>query len=376
MRAILPRWVVPLILVVMFALLPETSAIATGTKSCLQLYYDNGREPTETETCTHSNEVQYNELRDFALNCSHHEWYMHPLNWCVGGPEIILPIGSGEVIYCAEGAITDPCTGNIIHNGIGDVGKKQTDINLAFGVNQAKWQGVTCFHNAGDDTPVIKRIRIPRAQVDCSLQDFDLTDIHTLEDVDFSENSLNGSLPLWVGDMTKLTTFHISHNRLTGTIPEGIFTEANHATLNDIQLSNNFLSGTVPTTIGLLRSLSTLKLDHNMIEGPLPEEKKNMENVQKLFLGYNKFHGGFPNFTAMPHLQQLWLNDNSPGFSGALPHGISQAGTPEEGCAGEATNCSNLQELHIAGNRFTGPLPAEIADLTKLDTLDVSNNTM
>jgi hypothetical protein len=361
-------------LVAISVLLPHAAAITEGSKACLQLFYDEGLTPTQTETCTHSNEKQYEELKGFASNCSHHEWYMHPLNWCIGGPEIRLEYGSGEVVFCAAGAITDPCTGNIIYNGDGAV--KQTHIYDQPGVEQLKWKGVTCFHDSGTDTPVIKEIEIPQAQVDCSMQDFDLTTIHTLETLDLSENSINGTLPLWIGDMVKLTSFHATHNRIAGTIPPEIFTEANHATINDIQLSNNLLSGKIPTTIGLLRSLATFKVDHNMIEGPLPDEKKNMEKIQKLFLGHNKFHGAFPNFTAMPHLQQLRLNDNDPGFTGQLPHAINLAGTPAGGCGGEHTNCSNLQELHIGGNRFTGPLPVEIRDLTKLDTLDASNNSM
>lgn len=90
------------------------------------------------------------------------------------------------------------------------------------------------------------------------------------------------SLPSEIGKLTKLTTFDVSHNNLTGALPAeiGQFTK-----LEILDASDNSLTG-IPAEIGRLTNLQTVDFSNNRITD-LPNEMYNLTQLKTLDLSNN-----------------------------------------------------------------------------------------
>jgi internalin A len=89
-------------------------------------------------------------------------------------------------------------------------------------------------------------------------------------------------LPSYVLDMTGLEALDISNNQLTGALPSEIGKLTNLKVLN---ASGNLMTG-VPAEIGKLRELRTLNLSNNRLTG-LPMELGQLSNLETLDLSGN-----------------------------------------------------------------------------------------
>ena len=87
----------------------------------------------------------------------------------------------------------------------------------------------------------------------------------SLGDVSLASNSLLGSIPNRITNMTSLVYFNMESNSLTGTIPAAIDNLSNLK--NGFYVQNNFLSGLVPSGIC---SIAKFNLDNNKFSCPLP----------------------------------------------------------------------------------------------------------
>ncbi|KAL3755452.1 hypothetical protein ACJRO7_002498 [Eucalyptus globulus] len=86
--------------------------------------------------------------------------------------------------------------------------------------------------------------------------------------LDLSSNFLNGSIPKELSFLSGMHGLNLSHNHLSGNIPIGI---GNMTSLESLDLSNNHLSGTIPQGISVLTSLAHLNLSHNNFTGTIPK---------------------------------------------------------------------------------------------------------
>ncbi|XP_065873304.1 receptor-like protein EIX2 isoform X2 [Euphorbia lathyris] len=83
----------------------------------------------------------------------------------------------------------------------------------------------------------------------------------------------------------------LSHNHLSGEIPEEITSLSALGTLN---LSWNHLSGNIPESIGRMRWLESLDLSFNHINGPIPPSMTSLTSLGYLNLSYNNLSGQIP----------------------------------------------------------------------------------
>ncbi|CAN1168370.1 Receptor-like protein 6 [Linum perenne] len=143
--------------------------------------------------------------------------------------------------------------------------------------------------------------------------------------VDFSHNHFSGSFltEFFNNQYTRLTFLSLSNNRLTGIIPTSI---CNHAGLEVVDFSNNYLNGTIPSCLSKdLNELSVLDLRRNMLSG-------NILNT----------------FQVSCALQTLDLSNNQ--LEGIFPESL-------ENCTNlEVLDIQQLQIVDLAFNNFTGPL--------------------
>ncbi|KFK41305.1 hypothetical protein AALP_AA2G113100 [Arabis alpina] len=185
-----------------------------------------------------------------------------------------------------------------------------------------------------------------------------ITNLTNLQSLVVLENRLTGSLPENLAKLTRLRRLVLAGNRFTGRIPEvyGL------VGLLILDLSRNFLSGSLPLSIGGLNSLLKLDLGNNYLEGKLPRELQSLKNLTLLDLRNNKFSGGLiKEIQEMSSLVELVLSNNHLG---------------EDLTGIEWRNMKNLVVLDLSNTRLKGEIPWSILELKKLRFLGLSNNNL
>lgn len=101
--------------------------------------------------------------------------------------------------------------------------------------------------------------------------------------LDLSSKNLN-KLPSYVLELNNLEELNLSNNQLTGALPAEIRKLKNLKILN---LSNNLMTG-IPAEVGQLSKLEILNLSNNQFTG-LPYELGNLKNLKTLNLSGNDY---------------------------------------------------------------------------------------
>ena len=171
-------------------------------------------------------------------------------------------------------------------------------------------------------------------------------------------NSLTGTIPSELGNLINLEWLSLYNNSLSGTIPSELGSLTN---LNNLYLHNNSLSGTIPGELGNLTNLDLVVLNNNSLSGSIPTELGGLTKARSLSLSSNSLSGEIPaaigNLTS---LKLLNLNDNS--LSGSIPS--------------ELGNLTNLTSIVLHNNSLSGSIPIELGSLTNLTSLYASNNSL
>ncbi|MDP7465645.1 MAG: leucine-rich repeat domain-containing protein [Candidatus Marinimicrobia bacterium] len=131
-------------------------------------------------------------------------------------------------------------------------------------------------------------------------------------------NSLTGSIPPEIGNLSNLTYLNLGDNQLTGSIPSEI---GNLTNLTGLWLYGNQLTGSIPPEIGNLTNLTYLGLGGNQLSGEIPVEIGNLTNLTWLDLGNNGLTGSIPpEIGNLTNLTYLYLNNNQ--LTGEIPESI------------------------------------------------------
>ncbi|KAI7729160.1 hypothetical protein M8C21_019663 [Ambrosia artemisiifolia] len=153
---------------------------------------------------------------------------------------------------------------------------------------------------------------------------------HQLRYLSMSKNNFNGSIPREIGNLTLLKELFLGENDLQGTIPNE-FGNLDH--LEELDLSDNHFTGSFPFNISRLKALH---LTNNSLSGVLPTD-----------LGF-----------MLPNLQGLFINENK--FQGPLPSSI--------------INATKLSQISIVSNSFTGIIPTTMGRLEHLEVFACGGN--
>ncbi|RWR92666.1 leucine-rich repeat receptor-like serine/threonine-protein kinase BAM3 [Cinnamomum micranthum f. kanehirae] len=173
------------------------------------------------------------------------------------------------------------------------------------------------------------------------------------------KNFLFGPIPESLGTCLSLIKVRLGENYLNGSIPDG-FLYLPQLTL--VELQNNYLSGKFSENRNSsLRpeKLGQLNLSNNLLSGSLPSSISNFSSLQIILLRDNQFSGQIP--ATIGELNQvLTLDLSRNGFSDDIP--------PEMG------KCSHLTYLDLSQNNLSGHIPPEIAEIRILNYLNLSRN--
>ncbi|THU73406.1 hypothetical protein C4D60_Mb04t22500 [Musa balbisiana] len=233
-------------------------------------------------------------------------------------------------------------------------------------------------------------------------------DLHlpSIEFFNVSYNAFGGAHPNLAG-LTKMVVFDISFNEFSGTIDTTICNSS--AGIQVLRFSMNFFSGEFPLGFGNCASLEELSIDINAVSGTLPEDLfklpflrrlhfqenqlsgslssriGNLSNLELLDLSFNWFSGRIPNiFSRLRKLEYFSLQSNS--FSGHLPYSLSNLSPlrtlnlKNNSLIGEITlNCTamnHLSSLDLGSNLFDGSVPSDLSDCVELKTLNLARNNL
>ncbi|GMP69685.1 hypothetical protein CsSME_00028853 [Camellia sinensis var. sinensis] len=180
--------------------------------------------------------------------------------------------------------------------------------------------------------------------------------------VDFSQNSLMGSLPAWIFKLG-IQEVLLSGNRLSGSMdsPFSSSIEYSQQKLQVLDLSDNALSGNIPSAVGDFSSLQVLNLSRNSLDGGIPASIGGLKALGTLDLSENSLSGSIPlEIGGAISLKELNLEKNA--LAGTIPASIQ--------------NCLSLSLLILSRNNLVGPIPAAIAKLTNLQIVDLSFNKL
>ncbi|KAJ9541181.1 hypothetical protein OSB04_027687 [Centaurea solstitialis] len=174
-----------------------------------------------------------------------------------------------------------------------------------------------------------------------------------------SKNILVGKLPQQLGLLVNLVDFRFHTNSFTGGIPSFI---ANLTSLETISAIENHLGGIIPNVFGQLYNLKEIGFGMNQLHGMIPPSLYNLTFLTVVSFPNNQIKGGLPKDIGLqlPYLEifQMWGNK----LTGSIPFSFS--------------NCSNLVELTLLDNNFTGKLNINFRGIPNLWILGLSNNNL
>ncbi|XP_027358894.1 receptor-like protein EIX1, partial [Abrus precatorius] len=193
---------------------------------------------------------------------------------------------------------------------------------------------------------------------------FEISKLASLEELDLSYNQLNGTLPSTIWQLSSLRRLVLYSNKLTGVLREGhLFEIGKLASLEELDLSNNQLNGTLPSTIWQLSSLRRMVLSSNKLTGVDVIREGHLSNLSELDIAYNQLSGSQPLFeiSKIASLETLDLSNNQ--LNGTLPYNL--------------WGLSNLTSLSLFSNKLNGVVDeSHLSNLSQLEDLNLAGNAL
>ncbi|OMO73991.1 hypothetical protein COLO4_26763 [Corchorus olitorius] len=218
----------------------------------------------------------------------------------------------------------------------------------------------------------------------------ELSSLQHLQTLSLMKNNLTGPIPDTFSLLTNLTFFSVRENSLTGSLPPTFF--SNCTKLGNVDLSYNFFAGQIPAEIGNCQGLWTLNLYNNQFTGQLPASLTNV-TLYNLDVEYNLLSGELPLYLVgkQPTLMFLHLsynnmtshdsNTNLYPFFAALRNcteleELELAGMGLGGTLPSSIGHPNLIRIELQENRIFGSIPPEIGNLPNLNVLNLTSNLL
>lgn len=165
-----------------------------------------------------------------------------------------------------------------------------------------------------------------------------------LQTIDIDNNPFSAwQIPDNIRDASALQQLSANRVNITGIIP-GIFDGATFPTLTNLHLAGNFLEGELPASLAG-SSIQSLWLNGQQSSSKLNGSiaiLQNMTNLQEVWLHMNQFSGPLPDFSNLQGLAKLSLRDNQ--LTGIVPSSL--------------VNLKSLMVVNLTNNLLQGPTPA------------------
>ncbi|KAL8200220.1 hypothetical protein R6Q57_011559 [Mikania cordata] len=221
--------------------------------------------------------------------------------------------------------------------------------------NPCNWKQVECSRDYR-----VTRIQVGNQNLEGSLPQT-LNNLTELQVLEFQNNQLTGPLPSLAG-LTQLQNLLLSYNNFLS-IPPDFFdgmSSLQHVYLDYI----SFSSWSIPDSLKSASTLQVFSATSANITGKIPDfiGGDTFAGLTTLHLAFNSLEGGLPSSFSGSSIQSLWLNgqDSQSKLNGSLD--VLQ-------------NMTELTEVWLHGNQFSGPLP-DFSGLNNLQNLSVRDNSL
>jgi Leucine-rich repeat (LRR) protein len=209
-----------------------------------------------------------------------------------------------------------------------------------------------------------------------------------VNNIDLKNAGLAGTLPSTFAALDALQDLSLQNNNLSGDLPSF----RGMASLRHAFLNNNSFRSIPADFFSGLTSLLVISLDQNPLNvssggWTIPADVAAAQQLQSLSLNGCNLTGAIPDFLgAMNSLQELKLAYNA--LSGPIPSTFNasglqtlwlnnQHGVPKlSGTLDLIATMPNLEQAWLHGNDFSGPIPDSIADCKRLSDLCLNSNQL
>ncbi|XP_024964175.1 probable LRR receptor-like serine/threonine-protein kinase At1g53430 [Cynara cardunculus var. scolymus] len=210
----------------------------------------------------------------------------------------------------------------------------------------------------------------------------EFADLTFLQEIDLSQNYVNGTIPTRFGQLP-LRILSLLGNRISGPIPEEI---GDISTLEELILEDNLLQGPLPPNLGRLTRLRRFFLDGNNLNGTIPVSFGNLINIEDFRMDGNRLSGRIPDFIGnWTRIKALYLQGTS--MEGPIPSTISLLKNLTEMRISDLAGSSSMgfpnlqdmigmQRLTLRNCLLTGQIPNYIGQMRSLKNLDLSFNRL
>ncbi|TVU03499.1 hypothetical protein EJB05_50960, partial [Eragrostis curvula] len=188
---------------------------------------------------------------------------------------------------------------------------------------------------------------------------FSIVNLSTnLQILNLYQTGISGSIPSAISNLVSLSKLDARTTPISGVIPDSI---GKLGDLVQLFLHNTYVSGLIPLSVGNLSKLTVLTLDNASVEGAIPASLGKLENLVYLSLSINNLSGLIPSEIFKPLLSISYLDLSQNSLSGPLPSEVGRLG--------------NLNSLNLSGNQLSGEIPDSIGNCTVLQELLLDNNS-
>ncbi|XP_047257370.1 receptor-like protein 9DC3 isoform X1 [Capsicum annuum] len=213
----------------------------------------------------------------------------------------------------------------------------------------------------------------------CEVNELDfLRSANQLQTLDLSNNKIRGRIPDWLLSnwMHSISNLNLSHNMLTSIDlirlpPLTIDLRSNFlrgmlpippTSVEYFFISNNSLTGEIPSSICNLTSLKVLDLARNNLKGAIPQCLGNMsDQLEVLDMQHNSLSGNLRTaFSSGSQLRSFNLHDNK--LEGKIPRSLA--------------NCKELEVLDLGNNHLSDTFPMWLGTLPNLQVLSLRSNNL
>ena len=196
--------------------------------------------------------------------------------------------------------------------------------------------------------------------------------------LDLHENQLQGTIPTTFTKSCQLTTFNLNNNHMEGSIPLAL---ANCELLQILDLGNNKISDTFPPWLVTLRKLQVLVLRSNRLHGMLnvSNMKDPFPKLRVIDLSHNQFEGNVAN-SFLDNFKVMADSDPFIGVNTTLVEGKYYEASVNlivKGVELEVKKILNIYtSIDLSCNKFNGTIPQVIGELKLLRLLNLSHNSL
>ncbi|XP_059301055.1 receptor-like kinase TMK4 [Lycium ferocissimum] len=229
---------------------------------------------------------------------------------------------------------------------------------------------------------------------------------NTVTSINLDSQSLSGSLPPEITQLSNLKTLSVQKNKLSGPLPSF----SNMSNLAQLFLDDNQFTSIPKDFLLGLPNLVTLSISENgklspweiplyltestnlgsfygsnaSIVGVIPDFFDAFPNLQNLRLSYNNLTGSLPVSLGGSEIRNLWLNNQLKGLSGSInvigdmTH-LSQVWLHANSFTGsipDLSKCESIFDLQLRDNQFTGVVPESVMTLPNLLNITLQNNKL